>query len=323
MKQNRLLLFSLLLMCLSLIACRKDSTNNDHLSVHSLSNSWKKSPKVYLIDAARDTQIVAEKGTVITLPAGSFLSEDGSPISSGTVHLELIELYGLSDYIFQKNTAITSDNRLFISGGQVMLKATLGDAQPLSSTGYHLAFKQDGSKLDIELPMYYFYAAPPSEDGWIRWDASTAAGETLPQNDSFEGLVPDTVKDFYYVFESLNRFDWINCDQFVVGTGTKDLRAKVLVEGFNLTNAEVMFLFPELNSLVPATSYLDDEGVFAALGVEVPEGTEVQVLMFGYLDGVLYYTLSAASAYTEDFMIACTPVSGSEEGLTSLINTVD
>lgn len=324
MKHFSRYLTSTLLLIMTFAACRRDNTYyDDHTALQQLSNSWKKEAKTYLVDASRDTQIVAEKGTVITLPAGNFLDADGNPVLTGTVQLALIELYGLTDYILQKNTAVTTDGRAFISGGQVMLEATAEDGQKLRSSGYHLAFKQDEAKLDEDLPMYYFYAAPTMDDGWIRWDASTAAGETLPQNDEFGGLVPDTVKDFYYVFESLQYFDWINCDQYVDGEGTKDLKARMAMEGFNLSNANVMFLLPEINSLVPATTYLGDEGIFAELGIEIPEGTQVQVLMFGYLDGALYYVLTPPKAYTSGLIIDGTPSVGTEEGLLTIINAVE
>lgn len=307
-----------------LYSCSADNIlPDDSAKLKEMTDDWRYLPRHFSIDPTRDTQIVASAGTVLTFPAGSFLYSDGTPVTSGMVMVELIELYKPKDFILNQTSTVTVGERAFISGGQVWINAKASDGRALQSAGYHIAFRQDPERVDPELTMNYFYAVPRGVDGWLRWRSTPSGTEALPRNGDYDGLVPDTMKDFYYIFEALDQFAWINCDQFVpTDDATTGLRAKLDMSGFDLTNSTVVFVMPTINSVVPARSYDASTLTFINGSIEIPEGTSVRVLMFGYQAGILHFAMSDLIPFVPSFEVMLSPQPGTEEELQMLISSL-
>lgn len=80
-------------------------------------------PSRYMqLETERDTLIQGPKGTLLHIPSGSFVTQEGQAVK-GRVQLELKEIYKRSDYLLS-NLPTESNGQQLVSGGVIYLDAT-------------------------------------------------------------------------------------------------------------------------------------------------------------------------------------------------------
>lgn len=131
-----------------------------------------------IVQPDREQQVTTARGTIVVVPAQSFVFEDGA-VPTGPVELTVKEAFTFFDFLSQ-NLSTTSDGQLLQTGGMVYIGAQ-SEGRPLSLA--------DGAALTVAIPagnvdpgMELFYGQQDG-DGDINWQpAQQAFRQTLQIN---------------------------------------------------------------------------------------------------------------------------------------------
>lgn len=120
--------------------------------------------QIITIQPDRNQQFTAAGGTVVVIPAQSFVFEDGSA-PRGPVAITVREAYDPADWITHNLTTM-SDGRLLQTGGMVYLDAQ-SDGKPLTlATGALLTVAMPAKNIDPGMELFY---SSPGADGSVNW----------------------------------------------------------------------------------------------------------------------------------------------------------
>ena len=121
----------------------------------------------FKINSLRDTSLVGEEGTIITIPENAFTISFDEPLT-----VKLKEYYKMSDIVFSNLTTQTTDNKIIETGGMVHLEVERENGEKLKlkedkSVGLKFPFKEkkEGMKL---------FKGVKREDDKILWEESKA-----------------------------------------------------------------------------------------------------------------------------------------------------
>lgn len=118
----------------------------------------------------QEQQITAAGGTVVVIPAQSFVFEDGTA-PDGPVEVIIKEAYSTSDWIAQ-NLHTMSDGRLLQTGGMVYIDAQ-SDGKPLVlAAGASLTVAMPARQVDPGMELFY---SRPDAGGNINWQPAGQA----------------------------------------------------------------------------------------------------------------------------------------------------
>ena len=93
------------------VACKKSSNNTTGptLSLNQLFAGLRTSPQNLSVTAGRDTMVFGANGTMLHFYTNSFKDASGNIVTSGTVNLQLIEMYKPGDMIANRATTTAND----------------------------------------------------------------------------------------------------------------------------------------------------------------------------------------------------------------------
>lgn len=286
MRKNQLLapLF-LLALAAGLFGCGKDDaslgSNSQIFTLKKLFSTLASTSQVFTVTAGQTQTITGAYGTRITFRPQSFKNASGGVISSGSVKIELVEIYKPSQMIANRVTTVTG-TQLLTSGGSVNIKATQNGTEVLASS-YQIEFKQPAHS---ENPMALFKGGPLSaDDPTIIWGSDTS------------NTVMRTVKDtnsenmFFYTFDSCTSFNWINCDYFYDNPNPKtDVSVVATDSTFNKNNTQVFVVFPAINSVASMGMYDATTHKFSLglPGYFLPIGSEIHIVIISAKNNTYY-----------------------------------
>lgn len=116
------------------------------------------------IQADEEQTVTAANGTIIVVPANSFVFEDGTS-PAGPVELVVREAFSPSDFV-SHNLTTTSDGRVLQTGGMVCLGAQ-ADGKPLAlAAGASLTVALPTGKMDPDMELFY---GQMNADNSINW----------------------------------------------------------------------------------------------------------------------------------------------------------
>ena len=139
----------------------------------------------YEISSNQPTTIRTQQGTIVSIPANSFVGANNQPVW-GKVNVEITECYNYRDMMLSNLTTSTGDGQLLETGGMIKVVAKRKDKE------FSL---KPGSSIQIKIP-----ADSLRSDMQIFWGMKYSADQTLwVQPDA---LVSD--RSFYVKTETLN-----------------------------------------------------------------------------------------------------------------------
>lgn len=279
---------------LVLSACKKDEPtelepgivvpSNEMASGEQLRNFFDENQEnaiqSFVVDAASPALIQGNLGTSIQFNANSFEDAAGNSIT-GNVTIELTEILGIKDMIFQNRQTVGNNNgNLFplVSGGQFNITA--------SQNGTEVFLKPwNNYYVEVEAPngvdpnMGVFYQDSPSADTmtWVQADSALVWGNN--QN------------GYSAYFDSLN---WVNLDYFM-NPGTAQTGVNVTVPtGFDNTNCSVFVSFDGLNSVSSIYDY--SNGMFnTGPFYSMPVGLDVHFIVIAFINNVPHAAIVPAT----------------------------
>jgi hypothetical protein len=264
-----------------------------------LFKNFRTTPEVICVTAGITQAVSFKKGTRLTFYPKSFRYASGDIVTSGTVCVELVEMYKPGDMIANGATTTTASGELLQSGGQVRIRASK-DGQRVYLNKYGIAFMQQAPS---NLPMQLFFGNNLNSDSSINWtvadptlagtvDSSTSSDTTSPM--IVTPPFPPPPYNPFYVFDSCFGGDWINCDRFYNYSGpTHNIRVTIADTSFSSRNTKVCIAFRDINAVArgqfqsfnfTATPY----SLFVTKGF--PENLQFDVVVMTNKNGKYYYS---------------------------------
>lgn len=273
----------------SIASCNKDNNNNNNSSfsnpkLQTLFEGLKSTPQIFNITAGRDTTIYGDLNTALFFYANSFKDGNGSIINSGVVQIELIETPRYQQMIANRVNTTTQNNERLISGGAIHIQASINSVT-VNANNYGISYYQTDDNTS-PMAIYYGYEDAALGGPTVQWYDDTTGTTTGRTKEIGNGTT-----GFYYTFDSVANFGWVNCDYFYSDPRPKTNIGVTLPDAtFNDTNTEVMIVFPAINSASFLNNYLPNSRSYI-LGHQnyyLPIGETVHIMTIAEKNGKFY-----------------------------------
>ena len=318
MKKLVLSAITLLAGAIIISSCKKKPEYNptptilDYTQIAKLYNDLKPAAQTFSVTAGVYSTIEGTSGTKITFYPNSFKDASGNIITSGTVSIKMTEANTIEAMIRNRAFPVSTDGRLLRSGGEVKIVATMG-GQTVYANKYNAQFKQGASST---MPMGLFYGVTGSDSGttWSPVDSTTGTGTGGTSIDT-SGLT-----SFYYVFDSVGSFNWINCDHFYGSSAPlTTMNIEFADTSFNWSNTAVYIVFPSEHSVMEGYQG-SASNIYNALNI--PVGISVKVFTMTYKAGNYYYSLQTGITVTSGLVVHPVSTASSLSGIMSVMVTL-
>lgn len=276
----------------------------DRTHLNELFNSLRILPQTFTVQAGQYVKVHGANGTRLIFYPGSFKDAAGNVISSGTVQIELIEMYRPGNMIANR-ASTTVDGALLRSGGQVEVIASMNN-QPVYANKYGIGFKQSAASVQ---PMSLYYGNTVNADSIVDWtQAVQATGNNVQQtvmvNDSANG------SGNYYLFDSCTSFQWVNCDHIANELPQAQLTNVRLNTGdtsLNCNNTSVYIVFPAYNCVSYFNQYDVTNHVFNfSQHFYLPIGVSMTIVAISNKNGSYYYATQSNVTVTANLSLNLT-----------------
>ncbi|MBK7128921.1 MAG: hypothetical protein IPM74_02920 [Crocinitomicaceae bacterium] len=281
---KNLLLNSMLAFSILMVSCKKDEVPEpDPQPTSNLSSlfndNFSDAKQSFTINAGVYNEITGVNGVKIGVPANSFVTASGSPVT-GSITISLVEILDQSNMILM-DMPTTSGTNVLVSGGQLNVNASQ------SGSTIYLA---DNASISVMVPtdaydsnMQLFDGVVDS-NGDVDWILSTDDSSGMADSVIF---VPDSSGGIYgafYYFEwSDSSLGWINCDYFYNNPdGTTSITIDLAAD-YNQTNTAVYLHFSSINSI---SGVYYNGADFIALGSPINEA--VTIVCISEISGQYY-----------------------------------
>jgi hypothetical protein len=300
--------------CAGLWSCSKDDKSPIQ-DLDAMFAQLKTASNTYSVTAGTHDTITGAKGTLVIFNPTSFVDASGNPITSGTVRIELTEVYKPGEMILNRINTVTDQNNLLTSGGQVHIKATQGSAQ-VRTVGYGLGFRQSGSS---ESAMAIFYGGPRSQ-----FEPSSNDNTIIWGNDTFLNIkgTSRTSNEYFYLFDSVTNFGWINCDFFIDDPRPRTNIDITVPAEYDHMNTQVFIVLPEYNSVLSPRSYnaaTQTFGLGSDASYHIPVGLSTKIVALATVGDNYYIDIVEATA-TSGMSLSLAPKIKSESELIALLS---
>ena len=308
-------LLSIVLLCsivvMLIVSCTKSyNKGTPTQSLNQLFSGLRPTPQSLSVTAGRDTVIFGADSTMLHFYTNSFLDANNNIITSGTINLQLVEMYKPGDYIANRTSTI-SNNTILTSGGEINITATM-NGQTITANRYGVGFKQPGSSSDT---MALFYGTSNTPDSVVTWNIGNI---NLVGGGITYGTINDTgITTYNYIFDSCTGFNTVNCDYFgkfaTLGSQWTDASVIVPNANFNGSNTEIFLMFPSYKVSVPIGLYNSATNSFSINyhGMQVPVGLSYELVVITNNNGNYYYYETSGTT-TSGMSVTVAPAPDSE-----------
>lgn len=311
-KQYILLIMSSLLLLVA--SCRKADYHvstvikaTDKTNINTLFASLRTHPEFFDVEAGVYSEIRASKGTRFRFYPYSFKDKGGKIITSGTVRISVIEMYGAGASIANRSVSL-SGNQLLHNTGQVYITATM-KGEEIRVNKYGIDFI---TSTHLSTPMALYYGVDNYEDSLVRWmrvGNMTGTAVTGTIVDTMTVVVIDTAHalDTGHIYRNYNQFDscgalyWVS-SQYPAWTTTGLTNISVIPTdtSFDASNTAVFVVFADFNAAVGVGDYNSKTHTFSLTpGYTIPMETRIDFVTIGYKGGLLYYSVQKDITLTE------------------------
>jgi len=318
-------LIPLLTICtiiLTFYSCKKDedtitpvveettpTTNTPTSSTSNLSDIFNQNvtdnTQSFNVDASTWSSFTGSKGTYAYIPANSFKNNSGN-IVSGNISIELIEIQTKADMIWMNKTT-TSNGQLFVSGGELSIKAFQNGQQlTLSQNGYVSIQMPTNNPTNMSL-----FSGTEDATGNVNWD-TTSTPAAVDSSGSF-------VFTIYNGTLGSDSLGWINCDYFFGQVNLTTLN--ITVPTFhNNTNTNTFLFFHNIYS-VAGTVWDGNVPHFRSYTNSVPIGQQITIVSISEINGQLYSSftpITLTANHTEAITYSTTTSAALQSDLNNL-----
>ena len=301
--------FTGILAIILIASCQKNYNPSQIVNVkkspNQLFSALRYTPQTLSVTAGRDTIIFGAKGTMFHFYTYSFTNTAGTVLTSGTVNLQLVEMYTPGDMIANRAATMAND-QLLQSGGQVSVLATM-NGQTVLINKYGLGFSQPANGYQ---PMQLFVGNLNNGDSITNW--AVAAQDSLNGTFAIAADTQSTISNAYgrpwvgYVFDtassdSSSSLQYTNCDAFYSSDSPSVSVAVIMPDtSFNPNTTEVFLILPTINCVMSTIEpELGSSGYNSATNTIsivseghnniVPAGMAYEMVVIAIKNGQYYY----------------------------------
>jgi hypothetical protein len=270
------------------------------------------SPQSITVTAGVAQTVYGSKGTVLNFYPNSFKDKNGNIITSGSVSIQLTEMYKPGDMIANQASTITPDGQFLQSGGQLNIAATM-NGQEVFANKYGIAFKVSDTTANAVMSLFYGNKPKDSTLTWKIGNTTENPGTIATPTHGAGGAY----LNLYYLFDSCTSFHYINCDRFEGPGAWTHLFISAPDTGYNGSNTNIYLILPTMNSIAPndCTWKLFDSVTnkyeFICHSTNIPVGVTYKVVIIANKYGNYYYyehadSTTASSINVTPFMTRTT-----------------
>ena len=292
-----------------MLSCTKSynpsSVVNVKQSPNQLFSALRYTPQTLSVTAGRDTIIFGAKGTMFHFYTYSFTNAAGTVLTSGTVYLQLIEMYSPGDMIANRASTMSS-GQVLQSGGQISVIASM-NGQTVYANKYGLGFMQPTA---MAQPMQLFTGNVNNGDSITNW--AVAAQDSLNGTFANGADTQNVISNAYgrswvgYVFDtassdSSSSLQYTNCDAFYGTDSPKTTVAVIMPDtSFNPNNTEVFLILPTIKCVMStiepelgSSAYNSATNTINIISESnksiVPAGMSYEIVVVAIKNGQYYY----------------------------------
>lgn len=225
-------------------------------SLNELFKDLRTASETQCVKAGAFQTIVFSKGTRLTFYPNSFKDAAGKLITSGTVCIELTEMYKPGEMMANRASTVTTTGEILTSGGQVYINATQNGA-PVYANVYGIGFHQtvqSGNRMSL------FYGNRKNKDSIVVWDAANTMSPGATVQGTYWGN--DSTE---YLFDSCRDFKFVNCDAIKDFTTPRTQVNISMPDGtYDNRNTMVFIFLPDFNTAIAANNYTISTRTFDA-----------------------------------------------------------
>lgn len=300
-----------------IVSCEKDeitstTSNKKQFDMNSFFSQVAPTRQSFNITAGQVQQIQGAKGTIVRFNANSFKRSNGQILNSGTVTIILQEMLTAPEMILANKTT-TSNGQLLKSGGQILLKAYLGNEELLVNAA---------SKPTVEIPtktgdaMNLFYGTVKANDSLVGDTSINWNQDTTTVN-----VVQDSARSGVYYNFQIDSFSYINCDKFYDQNPKTDVKITVPAT-FVDSNTAVFVYFTAINSVARVYKFDKTNNSFILDGgYAVPIGMNVKIVLVAKKGRQYYYEIKSTTI-TSNFNTSMNPSSSDLNSIKTAISSM-
>jgi hypothetical protein len=287
-------------------SCKKKETNStstitaaDKAQLNSLFAPLRTTPQHFTVTAGVDNKIIGADSTILNFYPNSFKDKNGNIITSGSIDIELVEMYKAGDMIANRASTTTSSGVL-TSGGQVHIGASMNGDEVFANV-YGIGFKQTAV---LTKPMELYYGNTTNADSMVIWRVTEPMnlGSTLTGTSNFLRGQVNPSGSPYFLFDSCVNFKYVNCDHHYDSTSKLvTININVPDNSFTPANISLSISYPSLNivTLLGAMSYNSKSVQFSGWA---PVGPGCKFVLMT-IKGTDYYYFSTSGVVTDGMTI--------------------
>lgn len=311
---------------LTLTSCKKenDSISPDGAALTEFfETNRSESLQTFSLNATTGGIIIGSEGTKVTFQPNS-IGFNGNPVT-GNVTIQLIELYDRSGMLTlnmpTSGIKPNGDHEVLKSGGEYFLNAVQGSNQlellipaEIQSRGVNPA----------EFENFQIFRAGDDIDATDLWVEADEDGDG--ENDDAQardGQGTATGGPAMYNVFNTSAFGWTNLDRWYNYAGTTTQLYVDVPEGFDGDNCSVYLTYDgEPTALARMDIYDEDEELFTEHYGRIPVGQAVHFILVAEIDGVLHYTIQAATISVNHVEVMASPQPTTQAQLEVLIDAL-
>lgn len=292
---KRTSLMLLILSMLLVLSCKKEQpsqpastqSNQNNQTLDDYLNRNAVPIQSFQLNAEDGGSFSGSKGSVITIPENSFVSQTGQTISGG-VDLKFMEIFSTSDIIFSEVFPLS--NITFLnSGGEYYLSAEQNGESLSVAPGKMINVEIPAQAVDSGMQLFF---ANGDEDGInleVGWQVANNAGP-IAGGATASDFTFNSADDSYSI--NLDSLGWGNIDKFLYGVSYFDCSFELNgLSNLDYTNTTAYAVFKDENTVWPLgtngwgsiNNNLISDSHLAAI--------EMNILVISVVGGQLYYGL--------------------------------
>lgn len=310
---------------LTFTSCRKedDSPVPDGDALATLfSDNRAESLQTFTLNATTGGTITGSEGTQVTFLPNS-IGLNGTPVT-GNVTIQLIEIYDRASMLV--NNMPTSgikpngDGEALKSGGEFFLNAVQGNNQ----LELLLPAEIQSRNVDpADFENFQVFRAGDNQDDTDLWKEADENGDGETDDArAREGQGANGTYVLYNVFNT-SSFGWTNLDRWYNYSGATTPLYVDVPEGFDGDNCEVYLTYDgEPTALARMDIYDESLEMFTEHYGRIPVGQAVHFILVAEINGVLNYTIQAATIVNNHIEVMADPQPTTQSQLEALINAL-
>jgi|GEM_PF-1029068 len=249
---------------------------NVYSSMNQMFAALRSTPQNLTVTAGQDVVVIGNQGTRLHFYPNSFKDATGAIIRSGTINIQLTEVYTPGDMIANR-TSTMANGQLLLSSGEININATM-NGNNVYANNYGVAFihpRQSTAQMAL------FSGGNNNTDSMTTWAVDTGVGK------STTGTQLDTIPGWgkpCFFFDSCNNFSWANCDWFY-NSSSPLTSANVAIPGsFSAQNTQLYLVLKGVTdawsgSTDTFTAVIGTEGDFSRGAAAFNPSTNTMTLM--------------------------------------------